>query len=119
MEGHLSELWSHEVRHGLWLGIGCGYVSVGEQQHWVYGAHTLVAMAVISMIVSVWVLSWSDVLHLDDVSALATTLNGAFAGDHHPQLVMAISRNAGATDIMLVAEGFDETWILHGACDVR
>jgi hypothetical protein len=69
----------------------------------------------VAVIMGVWILCWSDVLHLDDVSALGTALDWALAGDDHPELVMGICWNTGAADVVLVAERLDHDWVLHGS----
>lgn len=64
---NLSVLWTNKVGEGLWLTL----VVVGT---------IVIGMSTVSVVVSVWVFSWANVVHLVDVTALWATLDRAVAG---------------------------------------
>ena len=67
----------------------------------------------VSVVVGMRVLCRPDVLHLHDVSALGAALDWAFAGQHHPQLVVRVCGDAVATDVLLVAKGLYEDGVFQ------
>lgn len=111
----LSVLWANEVGKRLRLLV------------------VVVAISVVVVVVVVWVISWADVLHLEDVAALWAALNWAIAG-HLPMLLDTITRCAaakgtygepnsdvgvswvaGATSVLLVTKRLDNNWVVERA----
>lgn len=64
---NLSVLWANEVGEGLWLTIEV----VGT---------VVVSVVTMTVVMSVWVLSWTNVLHLVNGATLWAALDRAVAG---------------------------------------
>ena len=73
--------------------------------------------AVVAVVVVVIVAHlWSDILHLDDVAALAAALDGSVAACDEPEDLVGVGWDAGAADVLLFTEGADDDGVFHGAC---
>lgn len=71
-------------------------------------------MAVVT--VGVVALLGTNVFHVVDGAALRAALNRAVARHGQPSDDVRVSRAAGATNVLLVAERANGNGLLHGAC---
>lgn len=92
----LSVLGLHKVRHGLGLLV-----------------HVLVVT--VTVIVTVSIILWSNVLHLVHATALWAALNRAFARGRKPDDNVRVDWVTSAAEVLLVTERLDSDGVLKGS----
>lgn len=70
------------------------------------------SMTVIAM-VTVRILSRTHVLHLQHVTALGAAFVRTVSADDEPDLAVGVGGDASASDVLFVAEGFDDYGVFH------
>lgn len=99
----LSVLGPHEICHRLGLALEVMLT-------------ICIGVGVVVVVVAVSIVSWADVFHLVDASALGAALDRAVARGGEPEDNVRVHGNTGAADVLLVTEGLDNDRVVHGAC---
>jgi hypothetical protein len=75
-----------------------------------------VLVMTVTVVVSMSIILWSNVLHLVHTTALRAALDRAFAGGSEPNDNVRVDGVSGAANVLLVTEGLDSDGVLECSC---